>query len=91
MQGENNPRYSDKVTVLCDYCKKLIQKKPSLLKHTNAEGKTHNFCNIECYSKFRKMYCIGDKLYNTGKTMDEAFCNKVRENTLIQYQKWHIK
>ena len=86
MQGENNPRYSGKVTVLCDYCKKPIQKKPSLLKHTNAEGKTHNFCNIECYSKFRKMYYIGDKLYNTGKTMDESFCNKVRENTLIQYQ-----
>ena len=52
MQGENNPRYSGKVTVLCDYCKKPIQKKPSLLKHANAEGKTHNFCNIECYSKF---------------------------------------
>lgn len=85
MIGENNPKYKNKITVKCDNCGKLFEKKPSLTNNKNKNGDNHNFCGYECYWEFRKRYYVGDKLYNTGAKMSEEFCNKVRNATLRQY------
>lgn len=86
MTGSQNINYKEKIKVHCDNCGKEIEKIPSLTHNINKQGKNHNFCSYECYWEFRKKYYVGDKLYNTGKKMDENFCNKVREATLKQYQ-----
>jgi G:T-mismatch repair DNA endonuclease (very short patch repair protein)/endogenous inhibitor of DNA gyrase (YacG/DUF329 family) len=41
----------------CDYCGKESTKRKSYFKE-------HNFCSRECYAAFRKIYYIGDKVYN---------------------------
>lgn len=86
MTGSQNINYKEKIKVNCNNCGKEIEKIPSLTHNTNKQGETHNFCSYECYWEFRKKYYVGDKLYNTGKSMDEGFCNKIREATLKQYQ-----
>lgn len=86
MLGSKNINYKEKVTVHCNNCGKAFKKIPSLAHNVNKNGECHNFCSYECYYEFRKKYYIGNKLYNTGKKMDENFCNKVREATLKQYQ-----
>lgn len=84
-KGKNNPRYSEKVSVICDNCGAEFLKKPSLASITNSEGVNHNFCSKQCYWNYRKIYYVGDRLYNTGKKMSEEFCEKVRQATLRQY------
>lgn len=86
MKGKNNPRYSEKVLLVCSNCGKSFERIPSLSHIENKEGKVHNFCCLDCYWKFRSTYYVGDKLYNTGKKMGKDFCDKVRENTLKQYK-----
>lgn len=86
MKGSQNINYKGKVKVVCNNCGKEFDKIPSLAKNVNKQGDTHNFCCYECYWQFRKKYYVGDNLYNTGKKMDQNFCNKVREATLMQYK-----
>lgn len=85
MSGENNPRYSEKVNVICDNCGKAFQKIPSVAKIVNSEGKNHNFCCRECYYNFRKTYYIGEHHNNTGKKMSDSTKDKLRNSILQQY------
>lgn len=84
--GSQNINYKGKKKVCCDNCGKEFDRIPSLTHNINKQGENHNFCCRKCYYEFRKNYYIGDRLYNTGKKMNEDFCNKVREATLKQYQ-----
>lgn len=86
MTGSQNINYKEKKKVRCNNCGKEFEKIPSLTHNVNKQGESHNFCCYECYYEFRKKYYVGENLYNTGKKMDESFCNKVREATLKQYQ-----
>ena len=85
ISGKNNPKYKPKVNVICNNCGKHFEKRPSVANICNKEGKTHNFCSYQCYWDFRKKYYKGDKLYNTGKKMNDEFCNKIRNAILKQY------
>lgn len=85
MKGENNPRYSKKIDVVCDNCGKVFQKIPSVAKLTNSEGENHNFCCRDCYYNFRKEYYVGERLYNTGTKVSDETKEKLRKATLRQY------
>lgn len=86
MLGKNNPRYVEKEHLICDNCGKEFERIPSTSSIPNKDGDIHNFCCQQCYWDFRSKYYIGDKLYNTGKKMNEEFCDKVRKATLLQYK-----
>lgn len=88
--GKSNPRYTKKISVICDNCGKHFEKIPSLTHNINKQGESHNFCCYECYWEYRRKYYVGDKLYNTGKKMDQEFCNKVRNATLKQYSSGNL-
>ena len=86
MLGKNNPRYVEKEHLICDNCGKEFERIPSTSSIPNKDGDIHNFCCQQCYWDFRSKYYIGDKLYNTGKKMNEEFCDKIRKATLLQYK-----
>ena len=86
MLGKNNPRYVEKEHLICDNCGKEFERIPSTSSIPNKDGDIHNFCCQQCYWDFRSKYHIGDKLYNTGKKMNEEFCDKIRKATLLQYK-----
>lgn len=79
------------IPVECNYCKKIIYIPKNKQLITNKEGKNHNFCSHECYSKFRSVYYTGNKLYNTGKSMPDWFKEQCRINTTKCYADGKIK
>lgn len=70
----------------CSYCNKKITVPANMQKSLNSEGIERHFCNHQCYSNFRKQYYRGDKLYNTGIDMGDAFKEKCRTNTVSLYE-----
>lgn len=75
-----------KIEFSCSNCNKTFLIPPNKLNNKNAYDETHIFCCKECYYQFRRNYYTGDRLYNTGIKMSDEFCEKVRQNTLKQYE-----
>lgn len=48
-KGENNPNYRGGKEVPCDYCGKLVYRKPSDLRKTK-----NSFCSPQCHDEFRR-------------------------------------
>lgn len=76
--------------VECDYCHTPFLLPKNKLSITNKEGISHHFCSHECYSKFRSIYYVGDKLYNTGIKMSDVFRENCRINTVKCYSEGKI-
>ena len=87
--GEKSSVYKSS-EVECDYCHTPFLLPQNKLDITNKEGKSHHFCSHECYSKFRSIYYVGDKLYNTGIKMSDEFRENCRINTVKCYSEGKI-
>ena len=75
----------NKTEATCAFCGAKLLLPKNKIKSLNKEGVIHNFCNHHCYSQFRKIYYVGKRLYNTGKSMSDEWKEMCRINTTKCY------
>ena len=78
-RGKQKNQQSDNMKTKCDYCGKIIRKRPRELEKYN-----HHFCNRECYLKFKRnnKHKIICKKVDTQSLRKIKYYAKVREYLL---------
>lgn len=71
----------------CTYCHKKIMLPKNALETVNHEGKNHHFCSRKCYHAFRSVYYRGDKSPRTGQRVSQDMRDRMRQNTVLAYEK----